>query len=92
MNRPLKPKLTRRLMAFMLLDGLGLFAFSLGLASLVAGGPVLFRDFPGSTAEAVVMLASGVVIMLYAVVQVMREMGRQSFEQHEQTPKEGEHR
>ena len=78
MATKIKPKLTRRLVLFMLLDGLGLFLFSLGLASLVSGGPVLLRDFPGSTMEAVTVLASGIVIMLYAVVQVMREMGRQS--------------
>lgn len=77
MAERIKPKLTKRLLAFMLLDGLGLFLFSLGLASMVSGGPVLFRDFPGSTMEAVTVLAAGVVIMLYAVVQVMREMGRQ---------------
>jgi membrane protein implicated in regulation of membrane protease activity len=80
MHPKLKPKLTLRLLVFMLLDGLGLFLFSLGLASLVIEGPVLFRDFPSSTLEAVTVLASGVVIMLYAVVHVMRELSRQPFD------------
>ena len=77
MAKRIKPKLTGRLLAFMLLDGLGLFLFSLGLASLVSEGPVLFRDFPTNTIEAVTVLAAGMVIMLYAVVQAMREMGIQ---------------
>ncbi len=77
MTQRIKPKLTRRLALFMLIDGLGLFLFSLGLASLVAEGPVLFRDFPSSTMEASTVLVSGVVIMIYGVGQAMREMTRQ---------------
>jgi len=77
MTPRIKPKLTRRLALFMLLDGLGLFLFSLGLASLVSEGPVLFKDFPSSTIEAVTVLLSGIVIMLYGVGQVMQEMARQ---------------
>lgn len=76
MAEKIKPKLTWRLFAFMLLDGLGLFLFSLGLAGLKVGGPVLFRDFPATTIEAVAVLLAGIAIMIYAVVQVMREMAR----------------
>lgn len=77
MAERIRPKLTRRLTFFMLIDGLGLLLFSIGIASLKSGGPVLFANFPTSTAEAVVSLLAGITIMLYGVVQVMKEIGSQ---------------
>ena len=78
MAEKIRPKLTRRLTFFMLIDGLGLTLFSVGIASLKSGGPVLFANFPTTTAEAVVSLLAGVAIMLYGVVQVMKEIGNQA--------------
>lgn len=77
MQQRIKPKLTWRLVKYMLIDCLGLALFSIGLASLMSGGPVLIPNFPSNKIEAVTVMLAGIVIAIYAVGQVMREMASQ---------------
>lgn len=81
-NRPPRPKLTAAIMGYALIDVFGLLCVSIGASWFATGNGAIFKDFPSSTAEAVVCTAGGVVVMIWAVTRILREIGKQSAEMH----------
>ncbi|WP_234087276.1 hypothetical protein [Azonexus sp. R2A61] len=75
--RPPRPRLTLRIAAYALADVFGLTCVALG-AGWLATGKALFGGFPTSTADAVVALLGGVVVMFWAITRILRELNKQS--------------
>ena len=76
--RPPRPRLTGPIFAYGLADVFGLSCFALGASWFAAGKGAIFANFPGSTAEAVACIAGGVVVMIWAVSRILREIARQA--------------
>ena len=76
--RPPRPRLTGPIFAYGLADVFGLSCVALGASWFAAGKGAIFANFPGSTAEAVACLAGGVVVMIWAVSRILREIARQA--------------
>jgi hypothetical protein len=76
--RPPRPRLTGRIFAYALADVFGLTCVALGASWFAAGKGAVFPGFPASTAEAVACLAGGVVVMIWAVSRILREIARQA--------------
>lgn len=77
LNRPPRPRLTARILAYALADVFGLACLSIGASWFVAGKGAIVAGFPSSLAEAVACTAGGVVVMLWAVARILREIGKQ---------------
>lgn len=77
LNRPPRPRLTVRILAYALADVFGLACVSIGASWFVAGKGAIVAGFPSSLAEAVACTAGGVVVMLWAVARILREIGKQ---------------
>lgn len=75
--RPPRPRLTGRIFAYGLADILGLTSIALGGIWLATGQNAVFNHFPASTAEAVAAIAGGLVVMLWAVAHILREIAKQ---------------
>lgn len=75
--RPPRPKLTGKLFLYGLVDVFGLTCVAIGGTWFYERKPVLFRDFPTSTVEAVACAAGGVAVMIWAVGHIFKEMGKQ---------------
>lgn len=76
--RPPRPRLTGKIFLYGLIDVFGLTCVAIGGTWFYQRKPVLFRDFPTSTAEAVACAAGGIAVMIWAVGQVFKEMGKQA--------------
>ena len=76
--RPPRPRLTGPIFAYGLADVFGLSCVALGASWFAAGKGAIFANFPGSTAEAVVCIAGGVVVMIWAVSRILREIAHQA--------------
>lgn len=77
LNRPPRPRLTARILAYALADVFGLASVSIGASWFAAGKGAIVAGFPSSLAEAVACTAGGVVIMLWAVARIQREIAKQ---------------
>lgn len=78
LRRPPRPKLTGKLFLYGLADIFGLTCVAVGGSWFLAGKPVLFRDFPTSTAEAAACAAGGIAVMIWAVAHIYQEMAKQA--------------
>lgn len=78
MTRPPRPKLTGRIFAYALVDVFGLFCVGIGASWFAAGKGAILTNFPSSAAEAVACTVGGIVVMLWAVSRILREIARQS--------------
>lgn len=76
--RPPRPRLTGKLFLYGLVDVFGLSCVAIGGSWFFAHKPVLFRDFPTSTVEAVACAAGGIAVMIWAVGHIYQEMGKQA--------------
>lgn len=76
-NRPPRPHLTLRILAYALADVFGLACVSIGASWFAAGKGAIIAGFPSNLAEAVACTAGGVVVMLWAVARIQREIARQ---------------
>ncbi len=76
--RPPRPQLTGRIFAYALADVFGLTCVALGASWFATGKGAIFPGFPTSTAEAVACTAGGIVVMIWAVSRILREIARQS--------------
>ncbi len=63
-----------RILAYALADLFGLFCLILGGASLFTPPITILANFPRSTAEAYVCAAGGIVLMLWAMQHLIREI------------------
>ena len=76
--RPPRPRLTGPIFAYAMVDVFGLSCVGIGASWFAAGKPAILSNFPTSTAEAVACTAGGVVIMLWSVARILREIAKQA--------------
>ena len=77
-TRPPRPRLTGRIFLYGMVDVFGLFCVAIGASWFAAGKGAILANFPGSTAEAVACTLGGVVVMLWAVSRILREIAKQA--------------
>ncbi|WP_428825732.1 hypothetical protein ACLIKD_15285 [Azonexus sp. IMCC34842] len=76
--RPPRPRLTGPIFLYALADVFGLSCVGIGASWFAAGKGAILADFPGSAAEAVACTAGGVVVMIWAVTRILREIAKQA--------------
>lgn len=76
--RPPRPRLTGPIFAYALADVFGLSCVGIGASWFAAGKGAILANFPTSTAEAVACTAGGVVVMVWAVSRILREIAKQA--------------
>lgn len=76
-NRPPRPNLTGPIFLYALIDMFGLACVGIGASWFAAGKGALLAGFPSSVAEALACTAGGVVVMLWAVARILRELAKQ---------------
>ena len=81
--RPPRPSLTGPIFLYALVDVFGLSCVGIGASWFAAGKGAIFEGFPASTAEAAVCTVGGIVVMLWAVVRILREISKQGPEMQE---------
>ncbi len=94
-QRPPRPRLTGKIFLYGLADIFGLTCIAIGGTWFLTGKPAVLRDFPTSTAEALICAAGGVAVMIWAVGHIFQEMGKQvpviqaGIDQHLETHRAG---
>lgn len=76
--RPPRPRLTGPIFLYALVDVFGLSCVGIGASWFAAGKGAILSGFPASTAEAVACTAGGVVVMIWAVARILRELAKQA--------------
>lgn len=77
-TRPPRPRLTGRIFAYGMLDVFGLACVAIGASWFAAGKGAILANFPTSTAEAVACTLGGVVVMIWSVSRILREIAKQA--------------
>jgi len=72
-----RPRLTPQLLLYAILDVTGMVLLSSGALWLARGQALFVAGFPSSTAEAIALTVIGLVLMLWAAGQILRELLRQ---------------
>lgn len=76
--RPPRPRLTGPIFLFAMLDVFGLSCVGIGASWFAAGKPAILAHFPNSAAEAVACTAGGIVVMIWAIGRILREIAKQA--------------
>lgn len=63
-----------RILAFALADLFGLFCLFIGTAGVLGKPGMIIANFPRSTAEAWTCAAGGIVVMLWAMSRLLRDI------------------
>ena len=69
-----RPQLTLKILFFAGLDVAGMVVFATGALWLARGQELFVRGFPTSTAEALLLLVGGLLLMVWAVAKILREL------------------
>ncbi|MFZ2268382.1 MAG: hypothetical protein WAV95_12485 [Azonexus sp.] len=77
-TRPPRPNLTGPIFGFALLDVFGLSCVGIGASWFAAGKGAILSNFPNSAGEAVVCTVGGIVVMIWAVGRILREIAKQA--------------
>lgn len=77
LNRPPRPRLTLRILAYALADVFGLVCIALGATWFADRKGLFIAGFPASMAEAVACTVGGIAVMIWAVARILREIGKQ---------------
>lgn len=77
-TRPPRPRLTGPILAYALVDVFGLSCVGIGASWFAEGKAAILANFPASLAEAVACTAGGVVVMIWAVARILREIAKQA--------------
>ncbi len=77
LNRPPRPRLTLRILAYALADVFGLACIAIGATWFVGKKGLFVAGFPASLAEAVACTAGGAAVMFWAVARILREIAKQ---------------
>ena len=77
-TRPPRPRLTGPIFVYGMVDVFGLACVAIGASWFAAGKGAIVAAFPTSTAEAVTSVLGGVVIMLWSVSRILREIAKQA--------------
>jgi hypothetical protein len=67
-------RLVARIAAYATADLFGLFCLFLGINGLLGKSPMIIDNFPQSTAEAYASAVGGVLVMLWAMSRMLREV------------------
>jgi hypothetical protein len=76
--RPPRPRLTGPIFLYAMADVFGLSCVGIGASWFAAGKGAILTNFPASAAEAVACTAGGVVVMIWAVARILREIAKQA--------------
>ncbi len=76
--RPPRPRLTGPIFLYAIVDVFGLSCVGIGASWFAAGKGAIIAGFPSSTVEAVACTAGGVVVMLWSVARILREIAKQA--------------
>lgn len=71
-----RPRVTLRALCFALLDAAGILVFASGAMWLARGETLFIPNFPTSTASALLTVAAGIGLMLWASGQMLNEFAR----------------
>jgi len=74
LRRNRRPQLTLRILLFALFDVAGMISLATGALWLARGQTLFFANFPGNIGEALAALACGLVLMIWAAAQILREL------------------
>lgn len=77
-HRPPRPRLTLAILAYALADVFGLACVAIGGSWFAIGKGLFVANFPNSAVEAVACAAGGLVVLLWAVSRILRELAKQS--------------
>lgn len=77
-NRPPRPSLTGPIFLYALADVFGLSCVAIGASWFAAGRGAILAGFPNSAVEAVACTAGGLVVMLWSIGRILREIARQA--------------
>lgn len=77
LNRPPRPRLTVRILAYALADVFGLACIAIGGTWFADKKGLFVANFPSSLAEAVACTAGGAAVMFWAVARILREIHKQ---------------
>lgn len=83
MTRPPRPRLTGPIFLYALADVFGLACIAIGASWFAGGKGAILANFPSSAVEAVACTAGGIVVMLWAVARILREIAKQAPEMKE---------
>lgn len=81
--RPPRPRLTGPIFLYAMADVFGLSCVGIGASWFAAGKGAILANFPASAAEAVVCTAGGIVVMIWSVARILREIAKQAPEMQE---------
>lgn len=73
-----RPRLTGPILLYGLGDIFGLTCVAVGATWFIAEKGVLIESFPSNMAEAVACTAGGIVVMLWSVARILRELSKQA--------------
>lgn len=76
--RPPRPRLTGPIFLYVMADVFGLSCVGIGGSWFVAHKGAIFANVPNSLAEAVACTAGGVVVMVWSVARILREIAKQA--------------
>ena len=77
-TRPPRPRLTGPIFAYAMADVFGLACVAIGASWFAAGKGAILANFPTSAAEAVACTVGGVVVMIWSVSRILREIAKQT--------------
>ena len=85
-TRAPRPRLTGRIFGYAMIDVFGLTCVGIGASWFAAGKGAILTNFPSSTAEAVACTLGGIVIMIWSVSRILREIAKQASPRRPRTP------
>lgn len=74
MRQALRPQLTFKTLLFALIDIVGMFLLASGVMWVARRQSLFFPDFPGNLTEAIMTGIAGLLLMLWAVAQILKEL------------------
>ena len=74
MTRPHRPRLTLKIMFYAIFDVVGMVFFATGAMWFARGQSLFIADFPSTMAEALAAIIGGLLLMLWAAAQILREL------------------
>jgi hypothetical protein len=74
MQKIQRPQLTFKILFYAVFDVLGMVSFATGAMWLVRQQALFVEGFPTTTLEAVVATLGGLLLMIWAAAQIMREL------------------
>ena len=69
-----RPRLTLKILGYAVFDMVGMIALATGAVWLARGQSLFIAGFPTSMAQALLALAVGLALMVWAAAQILREL------------------